>query len=497
MRIIIFLFFFLVLTSTNSSAATLYRVRFGYYPEKIRIVFDFNLPFDYQATTESAQKIIIHFPFADASADIQNYTEINDLIIQYLAVEKNDADLKVSIPLAEPIKYTISALNQPPRLVIDFDRQYLNISAGGLVANGQELLKAEKVISAGRIKASVLRLDLKKVEIRPALAKRSEPNLIESMVEAFTPWVPKPRPGQFVIDKVSNIVASEGGISGVNGTYFASNGKPLGALMINQELLTFSIHDRTAFFLDQTGQPYIDNIFITSHFRTYYGHRFDITGINQSRDANDIIMYTPIWGDKTGTPKDGLEFVVCNSQIKAINTGNTAIPDDGFVLSVAGPAVETLSAQLKVGDQLETKIKVVPYSCAPQKIIHLISGGPRLVKQGTIYISKNEEKFRSDIANGRAARTAIGITKQGEILLVTVDGLSRKNHKTSRDKSIGLTLEELSALMISLGAVDAMNLDGGSSSTMVVNNDVINSPVTGYQRGVSNAIVVSQRESTP
>ncbi|MFH1683810.1 MAG: phosphodiester glycosidase family protein, partial [Candidatus Margulisiibacteriota bacterium] len=86
----------------------------------------------------------------------------------------------------------------------------------------------------------------------------------------------------------------------------------------------------------------------------------------------------------------------------------------------------------------------------------------------------------------------VGITKQGELLLVTVDGPLRGSKKTSKD-SIGVTLEELSALMLSLGAYEAMNLDGGSSSTMVIDQRVVNKPAGGYQRSVSNAIVVTPK----
>jgi hypothetical protein len=405
MRKAISLLLAVVFLVSCAHASTLYRVRFGYYPDKIRAVFDFDTAFDYTATEESASKIIIRFKQAAASADIQSYVELNDLIVRYLEVEKDGDDLKVSIPLTEPIKYSMFYLNEPPRLAIDFDRQYINIVSGGLVADGVEYLKVKKGVPDGRMDATVLRLDLKKVEVKPSLAKKERPNIVESVVNLLTPWIHKPRLNQFFVDKVSGIVAEQGAVGGINGTYFASNGKPLGALMIDQELLTFSINDRTAFFLDQAGKPYIDNIFISSYFKTYSGTRFNITGINQSRGANDVIMYTPIWGGKTGTSTDGIEFVIGNSLVKSIRSGNTTISEDGYVLSVSGPAVETLTASLKVGDQLETKIKVVPYNTAPEKIIHLISGGPRLLKQGRVYVSKNEEKFRSDIARGRAART--------------------------------------------------------------------------------------------
>ena len=161
------------------------------------------------------------------------------------------------------------------------------------------------------------------------------------------------------------------------------------------------------------------------------------------------------------------------------------------MLSASGPGIETLAESVKIGSRIEARIKIIPFSTSPKKIIHLISGGPRLLKNGRIYVSKHGERFKMDIARGRAARTAIGITRDKELLLVAVNGppIRRKTRK-GLDTSMGATLEELSNLMLTLGAVEAMNLDGGSSSTMVVDNRVVNKPTSGSERRVSNAIVV-------
>ncbi len=69
----------------------------------------------------------------------------------------------------------------------------------------------------------------------------------------------------------------------------------------------------------------------------------------------------------------------------------------------------------------------------------------------------------------RNPRTAAGITRDGRLLLVTVDG-------RLPEVSIGGTIQEIRALMRSLGAVDSINLDGGRSTTMVVGEAVINRP---------------------
>src|SRR6185503_5497574 len=76
--------------------------------------------------------------------------------------------------------------------------------------------------------------------------------------------------------------------------------------------------------------------------------------------------------------------------------------------------------------------------------------------------------FRSFVA-GRQPRTLAGVRADGTLLLVTVDG-------RLPGWSVGMTLPEAARLMRSLGAREAMNLDGGGSSTMVVRGEVVNRP---------------------
>lgn len=480
-----------ILLAACADAAKLYRIRFGYYPEKIRAALDFNEAFNYQLE-ESREKIIIHLPGAEAGSDIQNYVELSDIVIRYFEVEKEEQGLKITIPLAEPIPYNIFSLNDPPRLVIDFDREFTNLVSGGTIIDGVESLRVSKGTQFGRVNANVLKVDLTKAEVAPALARKHKANLFESFINLFNPWK-EAEDQHFYRATVGTIAEEQGAVAAVNGTYFAYTGKPLGTLLIDKELVSSPIYDRTAFILTDDNQAFIDNILINCYFLTPNGIRYNITGVNQGRGNNSVILYTPVWGDRTGTGTDGIELVISNSTVKEINIGNSTIPQDSYVLSLSGPAAQFLTENLKVGDKIDDHIKIIPYSTSPKSILHMISGGPRLVKNGMVYVSKYEERFRSDIAEARAARTAVGITKDNKILLATVDGLPRQKNNRSDKSSIGMTLEELSNLMINLGAVEAMNLDGGSSTTMWIDGRVVNRTASGYEQRVSNAIVIRPR----
>ncbi|MDD4179985.1 MAG: phosphodiester glycosidase family protein, partial [Candidatus Margulisbacteria bacterium] len=444
------IFFFAFLLATQCHAGKLNRIRFGYYPEKIRIVLDLDGPFNYKVD-EAKEKIVIHLAKTEASPDIQNYVELSDMIVRYLEVEKEDDGLKLSIPLTEPIPYNIFNLNDPDRLIIDFNRNFMNLVSGGTIIDGVENYKVSKGAANGRVNANVLKIDLKKAELAPALARKKKPNPFESFVNVFNPWKEPDDDKHFYRAGTGAIAEEHGGVAAVNGTYFAYTGKPLGTLLIDKELVSSPIYDRTALILTDDQQALIDNMLIDCSFRTKNGVKYNITGVNQGRNGEAIILYTPVWGNQTGTTTDGVELVVVGSVVKEIQAGNAKIPDDGYVLSVSGPAAQFMKDNVRAGDKLDVHIKIIPYTTTPTGILHMISGGPRLVKDGVVYVSKHVEKFKSDIASGRAARTAVGVTKDGKVLLVVVDGLPRGKENRSARSSVGVTLEELSALMIDLG----------------------------------------------
>jgi len=111
-----------------------------------------------------------------------------------------------------------------------------------------------------------------------------------------------------------------------------------------------------------------------------------------------------------------------------------------------------------------------------------MGGGPNLVSSGASDVTLSEEEFDSSYAS-KNPRTAAGVTSAGKVLLVTVDG------RTSA--GVGMTLSELASYMIALGCNEAMNLDGGGSTTMWTSADgVVNTPSDGSQRSVVGAICV-------
>jgi hypothetical protein len=121
--------------------------------------------------------------------------------------------------------------------------------------------------------------------------------------------------------------------------------------------------------------------------------------------------------------------------------------------------------------------------------VEAVGGGPRIVTAGRIDVRAAAERFGvlSGVGAGAPSpRTAAGITAAGNLLLVTVDGRSAGAR--------GMTLEQLAQYMIWLGARDAMNLDGGGSTTCFVSAvGVVNRPSDGAERPIFSAIGVIPR----
>ena len=115
----------------------------------------------------------------------------------------------------------------------------------------------------------------------------------------------------------------------------------------------------------------------------------------------------------------------------------------------------------------------------------VITGGPMLLQNGKVCVRSVEENIPRDIAVGRAPRTAVGVKRDGTILLLVVDGRSFA--------SSGMTLNELAQYFLRLGAINAVNFDGGGSSAMVVDGRLVNKPSDGKERRVSMGLGVFRK----
>ena len=117
--------------------------------------------------------------------------------------------------------------------------------------------------------------------------------------------------------------------------------------------------------------------------------------------------------------------------------------------------------------------------------VQVLAFGPALIENGQVAVTESDEVGKAMASN---PRTAIGIIEEGHYVLVVSDGRT--------DESEGLTLRELADFMAGLGVSTAYNLDGGGSSTMVFQGQVVNQPTTGgntiKEREVSDIVYIPE-----
>ncbi len=289
-------------------------------------------------------------------------------------------------------------------------------------------------------------------------------------------------------ETVSSMARRLGAAAAVTGGYFITAGPyaggSSGVCFWNGEAIASpdSSTPRTALVFcsekDDVERLEFEPVGFSAQVRSSTGGTAAVTGLHRVRGSDDLIVYRPLMGERTLTYASGVEAQV-DSQGTVVaweeGKGNMAIPRDGYVLSGSGSGAEWLRAHARPGARITLDLQAKASSCTPTDIT---GGGPRLVRAGRVDLGR--EAFAHELV--RHPRTAVAVTNSGSLLFVTLDG--------RQPDSVGMTLREMAAMLIELGARDAMNLDGGGSTTMVVRDSVRNSPSDGAERAVSDAILI-------
>lgn len=190
--------------------------------------------------------------------------------------------------------------------------------------------------------------------------------------------------------------------------------------------------------------------------------------------------------DTTQLPLDGTVQATVTKIVE--NTKSCAIPKNGFVLSLAEDGTyepyQQAIRSLKPGDTVALTVSIDEDW---QDVIYAVGGGEILVENG-----RAKTEFTLDSAERNAARTALGIKKDGTVVCCTVDNSSI---------SAGMTLKQLAERMVELGCVSAVNLDGGGSTCMGVTLPgldgfvTVNEPSDGAQRPCANYLFFVRPET--
>ncbi len=302
---------------------------------------------------------------------------------------------------------------------------------------------------------------------------------------------------------VEDMAARYHAVAGVNADFFPWTGRPLDLAIHNGHLYSFPYAGRPAIGFTRNGTAVIDQLDETCTLTKDDGTHIHITGIDEPSALNSAVLYNsyyqlPVVAHNTGvviTLNCGELSPTTHERVRVISAqpmaaGETVAPplQGRMLLLLAGqPAVE--AANIGVGDRCTLTAMLTEHGGSSrraiwQHVLEAVSGGPWILRNNKVVPPSLQPGFGlHSFILYHHPRTAVGITANGDLILGVVDGRS--------PLSSGMSLAQLGELMKQAGAVDAMNLDGGGSSVMVVRGRVVNMPSDGTSRLVANSLLIS------
>ncbi|CAN5750891.1 hypothetical protein BH20ACI4_BH20ACI4_17430 [soil metagenome] len=346
------------------------------------------------------------------------------------------------------------------------------------IQDGIEYAEMTREIDKTPVKMNLLRLDLTKVRL----------DVVHAMDAAIG------------TETVSSIAKRHSAIAAINAGFFRLDksifaGDAAGVLVIDNELYSESYNGRVTLMIENNPKQTrvsIERVNITD-FVEIGEKTFDV-GRNRERKKDDIVIFKNKFNLKTLTDNSGIEFFIQYGKVVKIvdQKGDNEIPSDGYILSASGKMREELMNLLKIGTRVVHFVKQTsPTDSGAGTLFKtaedITNGVPQLIKNGKIEITWEEERAGKSFVETRHPRTAVAKLKDGKFLMITVDGRS--------EASAGIDLQNLAEILIEFGATDAMNLDGGGSTTMFVGGKIVNQPSDKEgERKVGDAILVFPRK---
>ncbi len=306
---------------------------------------------------------------------------------------------------------------------------------------------------------------------------------------------------------VEKLAMQVGAAAAINGGFFdtGSSRLPVGLIKIDHRTVFEQFLPRPVLGVDADGGV---------HFATFELHStlylpeqntlVPLFGYNRSRKYGEIVAYSSEYGPYTGTNEWGREFVLKRISPQRARVGeenyvgekylvtgesdrNSRIGEDDLVVSFHANAIRRYGERLR---DLYPGAEVELLTNLPEgweRFPHLLGGGPMLINGSREVLDFRRERFSRSL-NSPTARTAAGMTEQGRIVLIVIDA-------GAKDYSVGATWHQLAIVGRDfLNLQDLMGFDGGGSSTMYVDDRVVNRPRGGAPRSVANILAVVHKD---
>jgi hypothetical protein len=284
-------------------------------------------------------------------------------------------------------------------------------------------------------------------------------------------------------ETTSSLVSRFGAVAGVNGGYFAVggpwSGAPANVYQWHGEPLGSGTGRTALIFCEESDgreRLAVGVVNFSGKVRTGTGTRA-VKSLNSPPAPGELAAFRCISACETPVPAGTTAAIISpGGAVRRPASASVTLEPGAVLLAGRDDAARWIESELQAGSSAEVSLSL---SATPCKATDIAGAGPRLVRGGRLDIG-SDEKFAHE--NVRHPRTAVAVSNDGVILFVTVDG--------RQPASQGMTLEELGRELVLLGALEAINMDGGGSTVMVAGDAVRNAPSDGSERPVGDAILI-------
>jgi len=304
------------------------------------------------------------------------------------------------------------------------------------------------------------------------------------------------------LERTSNQAANHSGeahrvIAAINGDVWAGfsndmEDAPNGLYVEAGELVTAGTAGRPTFGVGPDGRPILGSPLVNVTLTSATAGQFVINRVNQLRRPGEAVLYTPHFGPRTSSAASGVDVVITGIVLPLRPSGTwigtvsqTRQAEGGYPFDPGSVVITVPSTSPMVGlVPGESIILTTAVTTGWELVQQAVGGREWIVRDGAVSIAP-----RPASADEIHPRSAIGITADGSLVLATVDG-------RETGVSLGVRLPELAELMLSRGAISAINLDGGGSSALVIRRAgatslaLVTKPSDGAERSVTNSIQV-------
>ncbi|MBF2098252.1 MAG: phosphodiester glycosidase family protein [Gloeomargaritaceae cyanobacterium C42_A2020_066] len=341
-----------------------------------------------------------------------------------------------------------STLANPPRLVVDWGPPSSRTFPSRTIAWAPGITWRQAMLTAAGRPVAVTWLDL---------------DVAQAALQVRPFWDGDKE--QVGIVQLGEMARRNQAIAAINGGFFNRITQlPLGSLRSAGRWYSGPILGRGVLAWDDQGTVGIHRLALREVLVTAAGGRVDLTTLNSGYPRAGMARYTSAWGSRYVALTDSERVLTVEedrvtrlSVLGPAGRDAVPIPDQGYLLVARSAASQ--AALAPPGTAVQIQIQWLPTNLEP--LPHILGAGPVLLQAGRPVLDGASEGFQPSFLSQRAARSGVGLTAAGRMLWIA----------TSPETP--LTLTEFSQLLSQMGAQEALNLDGGSSTSLYLGGGLI------------------------